>query len=106
MNTNVPNIGFFARLKLRWFLFLRAVLHLWVKAKTLPQPFEDLELDREKPICYIIDSYALSSLLILDRACEELGLPRPLWPMQAGDQNRATFLPCPAQKERSDHPPH
>jgi len=86
MNTNVPNIGFFARLKLRWFLFLRAVLHLWVKAKTLPQPFEDLDLEREKPICYIIDSYALSSLLILDRACEELGLPRPLWPMQAGDK--------------------
>jgi glycerol-3-phosphate O-acyltransferase len=85
MNTNAPNIGIFTRLKLRWFLFLRSVLHLWVKAKTLPQPFEDLNLQPQKPICYIIDSYALSSLLILDRACEELGLPRPLWPMQAGD---------------------
>jgi len=85
MHANTPNIGFFARLKLRWFLFLRAVLHLWVKAKTLPQPFEDLQLSQDKPIYYIIDSYALSSLLILDRACENLGLPRPLWPMQTGN---------------------
>jgi len=85
MNTDAPNMGFFARLKLHWFLFLRAVLHLWVKAKALPQPFADLQLSPDKPICYIIDSYALSSLLILDRACEELNLPRPLWPLQAGD---------------------
>jgi glycerol-3-phosphate O-acyltransferase len=93
MSTDTPKIGFFARLKLRWFLFLRAILNLWVKAKTLPQPFDDLQIDLDKPICYIIDSYALSSLLILDRACEELNLPRPLWPMQTGDgTERRSYL--------------
>jgi len=85
MSTDTPKIGFFARLKLRWFLFLRAILNLWVKARALPQPFDDLQIDLDKPICYIIDSYALSSLLILDRACEEHQLPRPLWPMQTTD---------------------
>ena len=84
MSTDGPNIGFFARLKLQWFLFLRSILCLWVKAKALPKPFDDLQIDRDKPICYIIDSYALSSLLILDRACEDQNLPRPLWPMQTG----------------------
>ena len=83
MTTDSPKIGFFARLRLQWFLLLRAILHLWVKAKTLPEPFSDLDLDLDKPVCYVIDSYALSSLLILDRACEELKLPRPLWPLQA-----------------------
>ena len=82
MNEQSPNLGFFARLKLRWFLLLRAILHWWVKARTLPKPLDDLQIDLEKPVCYIIDSYALSSLLILDRSCEENGLPRPLWPMQ------------------------
>ena len=82
MNAESPNIGFFAKLKLRWFLFLRTILHLWVRSKTLPKPFDDLQIDLDKPICYIIDSYALSSLLILDRCCEELKLPRPLWPME------------------------
>jgi len=91
MNAESPDIGFFTKLKLRWFLFLRAILHLWVKANTLPQPFDDLQLDRDEPICYIIDSYALSSLLILDRCCEELKLPRPLWPMEkpCGDEPRS-----------------
>ncbi len=82
MSRDGPKIGFFAKLKLQWFLFLRSVLHLWVKANTLPQPFEDFELDRGKPICYVIDSYSLTSLLILDRSCEDKGLPRPLWPLQ------------------------
>ncbi len=83
MSTNLPDIGFFSKLKLRWFLLLRAILHIWVKARTLPQPFEDLQIDLDKPVCYIIDSYSLSSLLILDSSCEELGLPRPLWPMRS-----------------------
>jgi glycerol-3-phosphate O-acyltransferase len=93
MSKDSPDIGVFAKLKLRWFLLLRWILHLWVKATTLPQPFEDLQIDLDKPICYIIDSYALSSLLILDRACEEHKLPRPLWPMQAGvDTQSRSYL--------------
>jgi len=83
MSTDIPDIGFFARLRLRWFLLLRSILHGWVKARILPQPFDDLQIDLSRPVCYIIDSYSLSSLLILDRSCEELGLPRPLWPMRS-----------------------
>jgi glycerol-3-phosphate O-acyltransferase len=91
MSTDNPKFSLFAKLKLQWFLLLRSILHLWVKARTLPQPFDDLQIDLDKPICYIIDSYALSSLLILDRACEEYQLPRPLWPMQTsdGDEQRS-----------------
>lgn len=81
MSTDIPEIGFLASLRLRWYLLLRAVLHWWVKAKSLPSPFEDLEIDLQKPICYVIDTYSLSSVLILDKSCEELNLPRPLWPM-------------------------
>lgn len=82
MSTDLPQAGFFKRLSLRWFLLLRAILHFWIKATVLPKRFEDLEIDLQKPICYVIDSYALTTLLILDRCCEELNLPRPLWPMQ------------------------
>ena len=91
MSSDEPNIGFFSRLRLQWFLFLRAILHLWVRAKTLPQPFDDLEIDLDKPICFVIDNYSLSDLLILDKACEDLALPRPLWPLQteAGEEPRS-----------------
>jgi glycerol-3-phosphate O-acyltransferase len=91
MSALSPKIGFFTRLKLLWFQLLRSILHLWVKARILPEPFSDLELDRDKPICYVIDSYELTTLLILDKACEELQLPRPLWPlsMESGIEPRS-----------------
>ena len=79
MSADIPKIGFMATLRLRWLLLLRAILHWWVKAKSLPSPFKDLDIDLQKPICYVIDSYSLSSLLILDKSCEELKLPRPLF---------------------------
>ncbi|MEE8496271.1 MAG: glycerol-3-phosphate 1-O-acyltransferase PlsB [Xanthomonadales bacterium] len=82
MSTDFPKLGFFVSLQLRWYLLLRTVLHWWVKTKTLPSPFEDLDIDLDQPICYVIDSYALTSLLILDQSCEKLGLPQPLWPLQ------------------------
>ena len=82
MSTDFPHLGFFSALRLRWLLLLRTILLWWVKAKPLPSPFEGLVIDPDKPICYVIDSYALTSLLILDSTCEELGLPRPLWPMR------------------------
>jgi glycerol-3-phosphate O-acyltransferase len=91
MSTQNPKFGFFTRMKLLWFRLLRSTLHLWVKARILPEPFEDLELDQDKPFCFVIDSYSLTSLLILDKACEEKGLPRPLWPLelQAGAEPRS-----------------
>ena len=91
MSADSPHIGFFARLKLLWFHLLRSILHIWVKARILPQPFEGLELDRSKPLCYVIDSYSLSDLLILDQACEQMGLPRPTMPLQlkSGDEPRS-----------------
>jgi glycerol-3-phosphate O-acyltransferase len=95
MNMRSPNakplMGLFTRLRLLWFRSLRSILHIWVRARILPQPFTDLELDRSKPICYVIDSYALTTLLILDKACEEQRLPRPLWPLrlQSGVEPRS-----------------
>jgi len=91
MSAEFPKIGFLASLRLRWYLLLRAIQNWWVKAKSLPQPFEGLDIDLQKPICYVIDSYSLSSLLILDQSCEDLKLPRPLWPIPGleGDEPRA-----------------
>ena len=91
MSAKSPHIGYFARLKLLWFHLLRSILHIWVKARILPHPFEGLELDRSKPLCYVIDTYSLSDLLILDQACEQMGLPRPTMPLQlkSGDEPRS-----------------
>jgi hypothetical protein len=83
--------GFLASLKLRWYRLLEAILHIWVRTRVLPDPLSDLGIDPGRPVCYMLDSYALSSLLILERCCRENGLPQPLMPLALtqGSENRA-----------------
>lgn len=70
-----------SRLRLRWHLLLRAILHWWIKARALPDADGNMGAGEDGPVCYVMDEYALSSVLILDRVCEQHSLPRPLLPM-------------------------
>ncbi|QOC22688.1 glycerol-3-phosphate 1-O-acyltransferase PlsB [Wenzhouxiangella sp. AB-CW3] len=67
-----------------WLALLRRILHWWVRSTVLPEDFDDLALDRDRPVFYMIDTYALSSVLILEQVCMRLRLPRPLVPFQHG----------------------
>ncbi len=69
---------FLMTLRLRWFLLMRGVLHIWVKTRALPDVMGHMGSTNGKPVCYVMDNYALSSVLILDQVCEEHGLARPL----------------------------
>ena len=69
-------------LRLKWHLGLRAILHLWVRSRVFPEPVQQSGINSELPVFYIMDTYALSSLLVLDKACEASGLSRPLYPVQ------------------------
>ncbi len=95
MSTQPPKLGLWASLNLRWHELLQRVLHAWVKTRVIPDPLEDpqrdLGIDPDKPVCYAIDSYALTTVLILDRSCQQAGLPRPLLPIPgiAGLEPRA-----------------
>jgi glycerol-3-phosphate O-acyltransferase len=81
MSIDPPKPGLLASLHLRWLMLLQNILHWWVRSRSLPDPMSDLHLDPAKPVCYAIDTYALTSILILDRACRDLNLPRPLLPL-------------------------
>ena len=82
MSTRPQRLTFFQFLHLKWYLGLRAILHLWVRSKTFPEPPAKAGINAQLPVCYIMDTYALSSLLILDKACEVNGLARPLYPIE------------------------
>lgn len=88
MSAETPATGFWGAIRLRWFLMWRGVLHWWVKSKVLPNPFDEITLNPDKPVCYALDSYALSSLLILDKVCENLELPRPVMPVKTGNKTQ------------------
>lgn len=91
MSVPSPKPGLLARLYLRWLMLLQTVLHWWVRSRTLPDPLSDLEIDPEKPVCYVVDTYALTSILILDQSCRDLNLPRPLLPLPVvkGNESRS-----------------
>lgn len=71
----------------RWWLhLLRKVLHWWVRARFVPEQLDDLQIDDSKPVIYILETHALSSLLILEHLCRRQGLPQPLADLHFGRQ--------------------
>ena len=86
MSSSPQRLTFMQFLRLKWYLALRAILHIWVRSKTFPEPLDSSGIAPDIPACYIMDSYALSSLLVLDKACEQSGLKRPLYPIETAPQ--------------------
>jgi glycerol-3-phosphate O-acyltransferase len=56
----------------------RKVLYTWIRTEVVPAQFTQLNLDPDKPIIYVLDSRAWSSLLVLEEECTHKGLPLPL----------------------------
>lgn len=54
---------------------------LWVKPRIKADADGNIGTDGEQPACYVMDSYALTSILILDKCCEQQNLLRPLLPI-------------------------
>ncbi len=74
-------ITLIAKLKLRWYLTLRWVLGLWVRSRIQADADGNTGISDDRPVCYVLDAYALSSVLILDSCCEQQQLARPLLPI-------------------------
>jgi glycerol-3-phosphate O-acyltransferase len=60
-----------------WLGLLRWLLNLWVRSIVLPEDLAELEVNPNRPVFYVLDTYALTSLLILDQICLDLKWPRP-----------------------------
>lgn len=58
-----------------WLRFISWLMRPWIEITREPEvpPFQ---VDR--PICYVLESYGVTNLMILERACREAGLPSPL----------------------------
>ena len=87
MNGSAKNQSLLTHLKLRWYLMLSGILHFWVKARVLPDAEGETGVKAGRSVCYVMDEYALSSVLILDRTCHELGLSRPLYALTGLDDS-------------------
>ena len=57
--------------------FVRKILFVLVKTNVQPSDFESLNIDPNKPVCYVLKNKSLSNFLVLDQECKQAGLPRP-----------------------------
>ena len=94
-----------------WLRFVGWFLQPWIEISREPTvpPFM---IDR--PVCYVLENYGITNLLILERACREAGLPSPLTPLPGNPLGRkrsffalsrrggATRLSTPKNKRHSD----
>ncbi|WP_421684225.1 glycerol-3-phosphate 1-O-acyltransferase PlsB [Stutzerimonas urumqiensis] len=89
-----------SRLPVRRLLFsiLRRVLYLWVRSESINQSAFSVNLDRSQPVVYVMQKPSLSELAVLDAECSKAGLPRPVVPVQVGDdlEPAAFFFLSPA----------
>jgi len=69
----------------RWLGLWRAVLNVWVRATLLPEDLDEFRIGGEPPVVYVLDTYAASSLLILEQICRDKGWPRPLEEFHHGE---------------------
>lgn len=80
---STSSASIFQRAQLLWLGLLRRVLHWWVRSNILPEDLEELGIDPERPMFYVLDTYALSSLLIVDQVCRNLAWPSPFSTLQS-----------------------
>lgn len=56
---------------------LRRLLALWVRFKVRPEETVPALRERDKPVCYVLESRSVTDLAVLQSACVQLKLPRP-----------------------------
>ncbi|MDP2559560.1 glycerol-3-phosphate 1-O-acyltransferase PlsB [Psychrobium sp. 1_MG-2023] len=71
----------------RWVNILRWPVRFLVRSKLVPKdPCAELNIDRHKPIVYVLKTESLTDLVALERICKSLKLPLPTQPLQLGER--------------------
>ncbi|MCC2637905.1 MAG: plsB [Moraxellaceae bacterium] len=89
-------------------LLARKLLYIFVRTTILPEDLKQLQIDPDKPVCYVLQTRFLSNLLVLETETRKLGLPRALKSMGSPQlrENRSLFFltrsdnPSPLQRNR------
>src|SRR5690554_2912558 len=68
------NSSLFSRLH---FGLMRRALYLWARSDCIGDPLAKVAPQPDTPILYVLPGRSFSDLLVLDRECARLGLPRP-----------------------------
>ncbi|ROO30907.1 glycerol-3-phosphate 1-O-acyltransferase PlsB [Salinisphaera orenii] len=81
---------------------LRWPLRAWINTHTTPSDLDEIALEGDKPVCYVLPVGSVMDWLALEAACAERGLPRPyLAANRLPRTNRAVVLALPVGRGRT-----
>ncbi|WP_111497500.1 MULTISPECIES: glycerol-3-phosphate 1-O-acyltransferase PlsB [Marinobacter] len=83
---------FFPGLSALFFTLLRKILFLWVRTDVMGASRDQLELDPDKPVCYVLQYSSLSSRLVLEQEILRAGLPSSQAPLPIENGPRRSFF--------------
>ncbi|MAA63599.1 MAG: glycerol-3-phosphate 1-O-acyltransferase [Alteromonadaceae bacterium] len=75
-----------------FFNLLRKILFLWVRTDVMGAEKDQLELDPDKPVCYVLQYSSLSSRLVLEQEVKRAGLPSSQAPLPVPNGPRRSFF--------------
>ena len=76
-----------------WARLLGRLLAPWIELSIEPRELAShLPEIGDRDACYVLEDYGLSNILILDRACQEAGLPAPLQALPGELLGRRSYL--------------
>ncbi|MFD2229186.1 glycerol-3-phosphate 1-O-acyltransferase PlsB [Alkalimarinus sediminis] len=76
-----------------FFTILRKILFFWVKTEVVGNEKDFLQLDPDKPVCYVLQYSSFSSRLVLEQECLAAGLPSSQAPLPIGGKGiRRSFF--------------
>jgi len=75
-----------------FFILLRKILYFWVRTDVVGASPEELQLDPDKPVCYVLQYSSLSSRLVLEQEVLRAGLPSSQQPLVDGNGLRRSFF--------------
>jgi glycerol-3-phosphate O-acyltransferase len=56
----------------------RKILYLWVKTEVIPSTIEQIDINPDLPVIYVLETRSWTNLLVLEEQCNRLGLINPL----------------------------
>ena len=92
VNQEAPSASLTTRLKARQFHVLQKLLFSWIKPTILGCDETSLGINTLDDVCYVLPYRSIADLLVIDKACEAAGLPRPSDPLGQAQQRGAFFF--------------
>ncbi len=76
------------------FWLARKFLYLWVRTHVFPENLKELQINPDKPVCYVLQTRYFSNLLVIDRETRRYGLPRAMKPLASPllQEKRSVFF--------------